>query len=318
MRNILTYINTILIGFGMGAANIVPGVSGGTIALLTGIFGKLVESINSFMVPSTWKALLKGRFREFWNKINGSFLISLFIGVILSIALLSKLMEYVIAYYPVQTWAFFFGLICASSVYMLFDIKDWKTSDILYILAGLAVGAVICTVSPKQTPDDLWFIFICGAIAICTMILPGISGSFVLVLLSKYEYIINAINTLNLPVLFVFGAGCAIGILAFTKFLRWLLSKYEKQTLLALIGFVIGSLIKVWPWNDMNAVAQAHFMHNGFTPESAKEAVSSLLENGANLKTIVDLHVPGAVLWAVSGIVLVWALETVTRLKSSK
>lgn len=311
MRNWTKYISLTLKGFGMGAANIVPGVSGGTIALLTGIYTELIDSVNQLMVPANWRPLFQGNIKEFWKSINGWFLTALMIGMALSLVTLAKLMEYVIVYYPVQTWAFFFGLIIASSVYMLFDIKGWKLKDILFLAAGGVLGVVVCTLSPTQTPDDLWFIFLCGAIAICTMILPGISGSFILVILSKYEYIINALNTMNLPVLIVFSLGCIVGLLAFAKFLHWLLGKYERQTLLILIGFVIGSLVKVWPWNDMNAVAEAHFLHQpGFDEVSASSAVSALAEQGANLKSVADMHTTGAIIWAIAGLALVWVLET--------
>lgn len=319
MKGFINYLIVALKGFGMGAANIVPGVSGGTIALLTGIYEEIIDSLNQLMVPSNWKMLLHGEAGEFWKRIHGNFLIALLAGALLSLVALAKLMEYVIVYHPVQTWAFFFGLIIASSVYLLFDIKDWKLKDVLILIVGGISGVLLCTMSPTQTPDDLWFIFICGAIAICTMILPGISGSFILVILSKYEYIINALNTMNVPVLLVFALGCIVGILAFAKFLHWLLARYERQTMLILIGFVIGSLVKVWPWNDMQAVAKAHFLHlGGFTEEAAASAATVMVEQGVNLKSVVEMHVPGAIVWALIGLALVWLLETLGKSKEYK
>lgn len=318
MKGFINHVIIALKGFGMGAANIVPGVSGGTIALLTGIYGDFIDSLNQLMILSNWKMIIKGKFKDFWKNVNGGFLTALFIGILLSLISLAKLMEYVIVYHPVQTWAFFFGLIIASAIYMLFDIKGWKLGDVLFLIVGGISGILVCTMSPTQTPDDLWFIFICGAIAICTMILPGISGSFILVILSKYEYIINALNTMNLPVLLVFVFGCVVGILAFAKFLHWLLAKYERQTMLILIGFVIGSLVKVWPWNDMEAVAKAHFLHlEGFNAESATSAVTAIVEQGGNLKSVANMHVTGAIVWAIIGLSLVWILETIGRKVSS-
>ena len=220
-KNILTGLK----GFGMGAANVIPGVSGGTIALLTGIFTEIIDALNALMDPSSWKMLLKGQFREFWRYIHGTFLVSLLVGVLISIFSLAKLMVYVMHFYPVQTWAFFFGLIIASSVYMIYDIKGWKFVDVLFFAVGIALGVVICTLSPTTTPDDLWFIFICGAIAVCTMILPGISGSFILVILGKYDYIMQAVNQLNLPVLLV--SGIVTGI--FTGLCAQLVSKRARQ-----------------------------------------------------------------------------------------
>lgn len=292
MTGILKNIVVALKGFAMGAANVIPGVSGGTIALLTGIFNELIEALNSLMSVSTWKLLFKGDLKGFWKTIHGTFLLWLAIGVILSVFSLAKLMEYVLAHHPVQTWAFFFGLIIVSAIFMLSDIKGWKGSDICWLILGVALGAFICLLSPTETTSDLWFIALCGAIAICTMILPGISGSFILVLFGKYEYIMKAVSELNLPVLAVFALGCVIGIVAFSKFLHWLIGKYEKPTLLVLIGFTIGALVKVWPWAD----------------KAACEAANVL--NGVPAGT---LHVGGAIAWALIGGGLVLALELISK-----
>ena len=288
MTNLVKNIVVALKGFAMGAANVIPGVSGGTIALLTGIFNELIESLNALMSVSSWKMLLQGRFADFWKAIHGTFLLWLAIGVVLSVFSLAKLMEYVLSHHPVQTWAFFFGLIIVSAIFMLSDIKGWKGSDILWLVAGIVLGAFICLMSPTETPSDMWFIALCGAIAVCTMILPGISGSFILVLFGKYEYIMKAVSELNIPVLLVFALGCVIGIIAFSKCLHWLIGKYETQTLLVLIGFTIGALVKVWPWAD----------------KAANEAANALTGVPAG-----TLHVPGAVLWALIGAGLVLVLE---------
>ena len=296
MSNIINNIVVALKGFAMGAANVIPGVSGGTIALLTGIFNELIDSLNAIMSISTWKLLIQGNFKEFWKTINGTFLLWLAIGVIISVFSLAKLMEYVLAHHPVQTWAFFFGLIVVSAIFLLCDIKEWKGLDVIWLVLGVALGAFICLMSPTETTSDLWFIAVCGAIAICTMILPGISGSFILVLFGKYEYIMKAVSELNIPVLLVFALGCVIGIVAFSKFLHWLIGKYEKQTLLVLIGFTIGALVKVWPWAD----------------KAAYEAANVL--NGQPSGT---LHIGGAVAWALIGAGMVLAMELLTRKKQS-
>ena len=296
MSNIINNIVVALKGFAMGAANVIPGVSGGTIALLTGIFNELIEALNAIMSVSTWKLLIKGQFKEFWETIHGTFLLWLAIGVIISVFSLAKLMEYVLAHHPVQTWAFFFGLIVVSAVFMLSDIKGWKGKEVAWLVLGIALGAFICLLSPTETTSDMWFIAVCGAIAICTMILPGISGSFILVLLGKYEYIMKAVSDLNIPVLLVFAIGCVIGIVAFSKFLHWLIGKYEKQTLLVLIGFTIGALVKVWPWADKVACETANVL---------------------NGQSVEALHIGGAVLWAVIGAGLVLALELLTRKKDA-
>ena len=276
----------------MGAANVVPGVSGGTIALITGIYDEIIEALNSFTDKETWKALFHGRWKEFWTAIHGTFLLSLGIGVVLSVFSLAKLMEYVLANHPVQTWAFFFGLIIASSVIMFRGIKEWHCSDVIFAIVGAILGVVVCTLTPTTTPDSWWFIFICGAIAVCTMILPGISGSFILVIFSKYDYIMSTVANLDIPVLAIFALGCIVGILAFAKLLHWLLARYEKQTMLILLGFVLGSLIKVWPWSDRAAI-------------EASQGVAA----GAP----IELHVAGAVIWCVIGVALVLGIELLGR-----
>lgn len=317
MNGLTRHIITGVKGFGMGAANVIPGVSGGTIALLTGIFTEIIDALNALMDPSSWKLLFKGEFREFWKYIHGTFLVALFTGVLISIFSLAKLMVYVMDYYPVQTWAFFFGLIIASSAYMIYDIKGWKVNDVLFFALGIVLGVVICTLSPTTTPDSLWFIFLCGAIAVCTMILPGISGSFILVILGKYDFIMQSINEMNIPVLLVFGLGCVIGILGFSKFLHWLLKRYERPTMLVLVGFVIGALVKVWPWNDMQAVAEGQMLRSGMTPDAASAAAEVLMASGDPMK-VIDLQTTGAIIWAVAGLALVAVLEYLSALHKLK
>lgn len=262
-------------GFAMGAANVIPGVSGGTIALLTGIFNELIGALNALLTPKAWKLLFKGSFREFWEYIHGTFLLWLGAGVVASVFSLAKLMEYVLSHHPVQTWAFFFGLILISAVFMLADLKGKKAVDVLWLAIGAAMGAAICLLSPSTTPDAPWFIAICGAIAICTMILPGISGSFILVLLGKYDYIMGAVSNLDIPVLAVFAVGCVVGIVAFSKILHWLIAHFEKQTLLVLIGFTVGSLVKVWPWADKAAYQAANALTG--CPEGELHILSAVI-----------------------------------------
>lgn len=290
MAAILSDIGNGLKGFAMGAANVIPGVSGGTIALITGIFGRIINALNGLMSFKTWKLLFAGKFKEFVSKVDGRFLLAVMIGAVLSVFTLAKLMQYLLDQYPVQTWAFFLGMIAASAVFMLAEVRCWRVSYGLWIAVGIGLGIALCTLSPTETTDDLWFIFICGAIAICTMILPGVSGSFILLLLGKYEYIMNAISNLNWPVLAVFGIGCAIGIVAFSKALHWLLARYQQQTMLVLVGFVMGSLIKVWPWSD-EALAAATAASDGSAPVTAGEML-----------------IPG-IIWIVIGIAAVVLLE---------
>ena len=309
MSNIIKKAIVALKGFAMGAANVIPGVSGGTIALLTGIFNELIEALNAILTVSSWKLLLKGKAKEFWEHIHGTFLLWLGIGVIVSVFSLAKLMEYVLVFHPIQTWSFFFGLIVISGIYMLHDIKRWKMTDGLWLVFGMILGAVICLMSPTQTPDAGWFIMICGAIAICTMILPGISGSFILVLLGKYEYIMGAISELDWQVLILFGTGCVLGLAAFSKFLHWLIEHYEKPTLITLIGFTLGSLVKVWPWSDKVSVMTAQLMREGQAAEQADVEVLAILDSGLDLSSMIDPQIVSAIAWMAIGALLVVVLE---------
>ena len=286
MKSLSHYLSVALKGFGMGAANVVPGVSGGTIALLTGIYADIVNALNAVTEKQTWKALLKGRLAEFWKLINGDFLIALMVGVVVSVFSLAKVVTSCLTLYPILTWAFFFGLILASTVIMFRDVKDFRLRDMIFVICGIVIGVVVCTLSPTETRDDIWFIFICGAVSICAMILPGISGSFILLVMGKYNYVMQAISDFNWPIIIVFAIGCAVGILAFAKFLHWLLARWERQTLLVLLGFVLGSLIRVWPWYDSAAVEKAQQLRTGSAAP-------------------LDLQIPEAVLWCVVGIALV-------------
>lgn len=310
----MSFIKDIIIavkGFFMGAANVVPGVSGGTIALVSGIYEELVGALDAVMSPAPWKALFKGRVKEFWQGVHGRFLLALVIGVVISIFTLAKLIEHQLQYHPILVWAFFFGLILASAFYMFRDIKGWKGRDVLFAVAGIALGLVVCTLSPTSTPDSKWFIFLCGAIAICTMILPGISGSFILVILGKYDYIMSAVSNMDVPVLLVFAFGCAVGILAFAKFLNWLLAHWERQTMLVLLGFVLGSLVKVWPWNDLDSCARAQLLRSDLLPAELLESGSSAgaLDVLTGMGEALDRQVPGAIIWCLAGIAVIVLIQ---------
>lgn len=252
MNKFAHYLLVSVKGICMGAADVIPGVSGGTIAFLTGIYGELVDSIKAIDLKAI-KLLFTGHIPDFWKKINGTFLCCLFVGILISVFSLARLMKYLLENHPIPLWSFFFGLILVSAFFIFRNAKGVKTSDVLSALIGAAVGAFICLVSPGQTPNDLWFIFICGVVGICAMILPGISGSFILLLMGKYEYIVaEAVSELNLPVLAVFACGALVGIVSFSHFLSWLLKTRYNGTILFLAGLMIGSLIKIWPWRSFS------------------------------------------------------------------
>ena len=303
----------------MGAADVIPGVSGGTIAFIMGIYDEFVGSLASINGEAL-KLLLKGRFSAFWKHINGSFLLSLVAGIGISVIALAGLMQMLLSDFPIQTWAFFFGLIVASSIFIIRGISGWKIREGLMLVFGILLGAVICTLSPTQTPDGLWFIFLSGALAICAMILPGISGSFILLILGKYEYVLGAISGLvagvdpgrNLLILGVFGLGAIIGILAFSRFLHWLLARWQKETMIVLAGFIIGSLVKIWPWSNAEAIVLSQF------PELASFGDALPTEIISQYMASADLHIGGAILFAVIGFSLVTGIEMAGKVASRK
>lgn len=246
-RPLKEYLLLFLKGAGMGAADVVPGVSGGTIAFITGIYEELLGSIRSVNGEAV-KLLLRFNLKGFWKHINGSFLVVLLAGIGFSLLSLSRLILYLLEHHPEMLWSFFFGLIVASALVVGKKISRWTLPVILAGLAGAAIAYYVTVASPTQTPEAYWFIFLSGAIAICAMILPGISGSFILVLLAKYEFILGALKELRVGVMLTFGLGCITGILVFSHVLNWMLKNYHNLTIALLTGFMVGSLNKVWPW----------------------------------------------------------------------
>lgn len=249
MRTPKDYAVLVLKGIGMGAADVVPGVSGGTIALIVGIYEELVNSIKSISLHSL-KLLFTFRFAEFWRQINGSFLLSVVGGILISIYSLAKLVTYLLDKHPIMIWAFFFGLVLSSIYYVVKNVSQWNVLNMFMFLVGTAVAYYITVVTPTSTTNDLWFIFLSGAIAICAMILPGISGSFILLLFGKYEYMMSAVKNLDIMLLVVFAAGALIGIVLFSRLLSYLLANFYNITISVLSGFMLGSLNKVWPWKE--------------------------------------------------------------------
>ena len=249
-RKLKDYALITLKGMGMGAADVVPGVSGGTIAFIVGIYDELIETIKSINVGSL-RLLFTGKWSRFWDQINGRFLFSLLLGIGISIFSLAKIITWLLATHPVLVWSFFFGLVAASTWFVGKDIKEWNWKTITSFIAGAAVAYYITVATPAETSTHPLFIFLCGAIAICAMILPGISGSFILVLLGKYFYIMEAVKTLDFGILLLFAAGAFIGITGFSHLLSYALRHFRNITLATLTGFMLGSLNKVWPWKEI-------------------------------------------------------------------
>lgn len=249
------YAGVTLRGLLMGGADVIPGVSGGTIALIVGIYHELVASIRSIGVDAV-KLLMKGRFAHFSRHINLPFLIALAVGIGIAIVSLAKIVPKLLLEYPAPVNGLFFGLILASIVIVWRQVGEYDARSAGLLIVG-AIGAYLLVgLIPVETPNNLGFIFLCGAIAICAMILPGVSGSFLLLLLGKYAFILSTLSLVvkqrkldqNLVIILVFMAGCAVGILLFARFLAWLLERYHAATLALLTGLMLGSLRRIWPF----------------------------------------------------------------------
>ncbi len=235
-------------GIAMGAADVVPGVSGGTVAFITGIYDELLRSIAS--IPAAAIMLLRGRVRDAWQAANATFLLILLLGIMTSVLSLARLITYLLAEHPIPVWSFFFGLILVSAHLVAREIQRWNWSRVLSFVLGGGFAYWITVASPVQLGSDPFSLFIAGAIAICAMILPGISGSFILVLLGLYSVVLGAVKSFDLTLLAVFAAGCLVGLICFASLLRWLLVRWRDLSLAFLTGLMLGSLNKIWPWKE--------------------------------------------------------------------
>lgn len=233
-------------GLAMGAADVVPGVSGGTVAFITGIYDQLLQALSS--IPEAALLLLKGQVKQAWQLAHMNFLLVLFSGVIFSILSLARVITWLLETQPIALWSFFFGLILVSCYVVARDIQRWHWTRWLTFALGVGFAWWITVASPLDWGDDPVSLFFAGAIAICAMILPGISGSFILLLMGLYPTVLLAVKQLDLGVLWVFAAGCVCGLLAFSRFLRFALERWRDLTLALLTGIMFGSLNKVWPW----------------------------------------------------------------------
>ncbi|EPR30718.1 protein of unknown function DUF368 [Alkalidesulfovibrio alkalitolerans DSM 16529] len=238
----------------MGVADVIPGVSGGTIAFITGIYDQLVESIRSFDVAFL-RLLMRGQFVAAFEHVHFRFLAPLLFGIAVAIVSMARIMHHVMDHYPVQTWALFFGLIAASILVVGRQIKPFRPTNVALVLCGTLAAYWIVGLIPVETPDESWFIFVCGALAICAMILPGISGAFILLVLGKYHFITAAVKNPfvheSIGIIAVFGAGCVVGIMGFSRLLHWLLLHRRAATISILTGFMLGAMRKIWPWKEV-------------------------------------------------------------------
>lgn len=248
---------TFLKGMAMGAADIVPGVSGGTIAFITGIYDDLLDAITAVNVRLVKDLPSKG-VKYAWEKINGSFILPLVIGIFLSVFLLASKISSLLENEPVLLWSFFLGLVFASIFYVGSSVTKWNINSIIGLVLGGLFAYYISSLPPLGQSDSLIYIFFCGMIAISAMILPGISGSFILLILGAYQTVIGALKDFNITIIAVFGLGCIVGLLSFSKALKWMLNKHRNVTIAILTGFLVGSLNKLWPWKKNEQLLYTH------------------------------------------------------------
>jgi putative membrane protein len=311
-RQFKDYLLILLKGLCMGAADVVPGVSGGTIAFITGIYDEWLNSLKR-CTPAVLLMIKREGIKKTWEYINGNFLVALFGGILISLKTFAALVLFAMDTYPILVWAFFSGLVAASIYLLIREQRGWGVVEIVGVLLGIVFILAVSYMAPSQLPAHGWILFLGGFVAICAMILPGISGSFILLLVGLYPVFLQAIHHLEIVKLLWFGAGCITGLVVFSRFLLWLLNSYHSQTLAVLIGFLIGSLSVTWPWKHaLLTTVDSH----GRTVVLQQENLNPLnyFAVTGNEPTII-----WAIVWALIGVGLVAGVElTANWLKKSK
>ena len=303
-RKFIDYIIIFLKGLAMGAADVVPGVSGGTIAFISGIYEELLDAINSINI-NTLKILKNKGFKAAYRSINGNFLFALLLGIGISILSLAKLIKWLLENEPILLWSFFFGLVLASVFYVGKQIRNWNALKILMLIIGTSLGYYI-TILPAMATHETpaWFLFISGALAICAMILPGISGSFILLLLGAYKPVIEALDQRDIKTLLIVGIGAIVGLLTFSRLLKWLFDKHKYVTLAVLTGFIAGSLNKIWPWKQ---VIESEIIHGKLKVLQEESVLPFNYEGDPNLLW--------AVIFAIIGFGVILLLEKFSNVR---
>lgn len=324
MRTTKDYILLTLKGMAMGAADVVPGVSGGTIAFISGIYEELITTISGVNL-GVLKILKNEGIAAAWKALNGNFIVALFLGIAISIVSLAKGISFLLGNEPVLLWSFFFGLVLASVIYVGKQVKEWKVSIVTALLIGTGVAYYITILPPLAQSDSTFYIFISGMIAICAMILPGISGSFILLILGSYQTILGAVKDREILTIATFMGGCVVGLLAFSKVLKWTFAKFHDVTIALLSGFLIGSLNKIWPWKKIDSFRiNSHnewvaFLEHNVLPENYETPVlTSISEVGIpSVYQNADSQILVALLFSLFGFALIFGMEAVAnKLKS--
>ncbi len=306
----IRYLILILKGVAMGAANIIPGVSGGTIALVTGIFEKLINSIKSFDQKAI-KLVFTGKFREFASYVNLYFLLAVFFGIGISLFFFATLLQELYKIYPVYVLAFFFGLIMASVYFVGKRVTKWNFSVITVFIIGTAIAILISRFNPLSENDSIIYLIICGVVAVCSMILPGLSGSFVLILMGNYQLVmIDSIADLNLNILMPVVIGAIIGLITFSHLLSWIFRKFRNQTISFLTGFILGSLSVLWPWQKTIPVVDS--LGNQIINKSGEIVGTSrpMLPESIDSTVIIITGL------SLAGVLCIWLMERLAKVKT--
>lgn len=306
----MNYVFLILKGVAMGAANVIPGVSGGTMALITGIFERLINAIKSFNLKAL-KLLASFNIKAFAAQTDLYFLIAVFGGIFLAIVSLAKLFDFLFENYPVYIWSYFFGLVLASVYFVGKTVSKWTPAVILTFVIGVAAAVVISVLNPASENSGFIYLMLCGVVAICSMILPGLSGSFVLILMGNYQLVmIDAVNNWDFNVLIPVALGAAGGLLAFSHLLSWVFKKYRNQTISLLTGFILGSVSILWPWQKMVYLTDAAGELILKDDEPIVMKYQRYIPDSFNTEVIL------AIVFALVGILSIWAIEKVAANKS--
>ena len=308
MKSIILHI---VKGIAMGAANVIPGVSGGTIALITGIFERLIDAIKSFDGKAV-KLLLKLDLKTFAKHTDLVFLISIFAGVGLAIVSLARLFDFLFNNYPAYIWSFFFGLVLASVYFVGKTVHSWKIASLLSFVAGTAIAAAVTFMTPATENANFFYLLLCGVVAVCSMILPGLSGSFVLILMGNYQLVaIDAINNRDFSILLPVLIGAVVGLIAFSHFLSWLLKKYKDQTIALLTGFILGSLSILWPWKE------AVYLQDASGELLLKDGLPKVARYIPEWPAELNQEVWFSALLMIAGILTIWAVEYAAKTKNT-
>jgi len=307
MRN---YFILFLKGLALGTANVIPGVSGGTIALITGIFERLIDALKSFDIKAI-RLLISFKIKDFCKHTDFYFLIAVFAGVAVAIIFIAKLFGYLFDNYPVYIWSYFFGLILASVYFVGGNIKKWNLSVIISLIVGTVIAVIISLLNPLTENSNFWYLILCGIVSICSMILPGLSGSFIMILLGNYKLVvIDSINNLDLNILFPVFIGAVVGIIAFSHLLSWVLKKYRNQTLALLTGFIFGSLGILWPWKHES------YLLDNLGNVILKKGHPIVISYQKYIPETFNFEVAFAILLIIIGFISIWLMERAANKKS--